>query len=201
MAIIKQRGLQARVATITDRNNIVKRPEHLVVHVDDAIADPLAGIGPAIYKWTNASGGKWILLSAGAEKTISFETKELVIVNGTVATPNIPLDNFIWDIQIINGDTAVAYPRVGDMNINIGIITGLDTYNGMKIRFTYAYGSMTAQLHTALDSKATLYEINLDPLTITGNNVKAGDFWHDIRVPGKIAICLTIGNVLTWMEI
>lgn len=201
MAIIKQRGLQLRVATISDRNNIVKRPEHLVVHVDDAIADPLAGVGPAIYKWTEASGGKWLLLTAGAEKTISFETKELLITNGLVAAPNLPLNNFIWDIQVVEGDNVVAYPRVEDLNISLGLISGLDLYNGKSLRFTYAYGSMTSQLQTALDTKSNLYELNIDPLTITGNTIKAGDMWHDITTPGKISICLTISSTLMWMEI
>ncbi len=201
MAIIKQRGLQLRVATISDRNNITKKPEHLVVHVDDAIADPLAGVGPAIYKWTEASGGKWLLLTSGAEKTISFETKELIITNGVVSAPNLPLNNFIWDIQLLQNDVVIAYPRIEDLNINLGLISGLDAYNGGKIRFTYAYGSIASQLQTALDTKSNLYELNIDPLTITGNNVKAGDFWHDITVPGKISICLTISNTLIWMEI
>ena len=201
MAIIKQRGLQLRVATISDRNNIVKKPEHLVVHVDDAIADPLAGAGPAIYKWTEASGGKWLLLTSGAEKTISFETKELIITNGVVSAPNLPLNNFIWDIQLLQDDVVIAYPRIEDLNINLGLISGLDAYNGSKLRFTYAYGSITSQLQTALDTKSNLYELNIDPLTITDNNVKAGDFWHDITVPGKVSICLTISNTLIWMEI
>ena len=201
MAIIKQRGLQLRVATISDRNNITKKPEHLVVHVDDAIADPLAGVGPAIYKWTEASGGKWLLLTSGAEKTISFETKELIITNGVVSAPNLPLNNFIWDIQLLQNDVVIAYPRIEDLNINLGLISGLDAYNGGKIRFTYAYGSIASQLQTALDTKSNLYELNIDPLTITDNNVKAGDFWHDITVPGKISICLTISNTLIWMEI
>lgn len=201
MAIIKQRGLQLRVATISDRNNITKKPEHLVVHVDDAIADPLAGVGPAIYKWTEASGGKWLLLTSGAEKTISFETKELVITNGVVSAPNLPLNNFIWDIQLLQNDVVIAYPRIEDLNINLGLISGLDAYNGGKLRFTYAYGSIASQLQTALDTKSNLYELNIDPLTIIGNNVKAGDFWHDITVPGKVSICLTISNTLIWMEI
>lgn len=201
MAIIKQRGLQTRAATINDRNIIAKKPEHLVVHVDDAIADPLAGPGPAIYRWTEFGGGRWILLSSGTEKTISYVTKELQIVDGIVVSPNLPLNNFIWDIQIVEGDTVIAYPRIEDLNVSLGLIRGLDLYNGKSLRFTYAYGSITSQLQTALDSKSTLYEMNLDPLTITANIVKAGDFWHDIRIPGKIAICLTIGNTLTWMEI
>lgn len=201
MAIIKQRGLQARVASISERNNIDKRPEHLVVHVDDAIADVMAGAGPAVYRWTNADGGKWILLSAGAEKTISFETSELLIQNGSVIAPNIPLNNFVWDLHVMDGDVTMAYPRVEDLNISVGTISGLGAYNGKKLRFTYAYGSMTAQLQEALDSKAQLYETNINPLTVTGNKVKAGDFWHDLGDEGRIAICLTIANTLTWMEI
>ncbi len=201
MAIIKQRGLQLRVATINDRNSITKKPEHLVVHVDDAIADILAGAGPAIYRWTEADGGKWMLLSSGAEKTVSFETKELLIENGLVSAPNLPLNNFIWDIQVVEGDNVIAYPRVEDLDISLGLISGLDIYNGHKLRFTYAYGSIASQLQTALDTKSNLYELNIDPLTITGNNVKAGDFWHDITIPGKISICITISNTLIWMEI
>ncbi len=201
MAIIKQRGLQLRVNTITDRNNIVKRPEHLVVHVDDAIADVDAGAGPAVYRWTEAFGGKWILISAGAEKTINFETKELLIQNGQVIAPNVPLNNFIWDIQILDNDVSIAYPRIEDLIISVGSITGLSDFNGYKVRFTYAYGSITTQLQEALDSKSTIYETNIDPLTVTNNKVKPGDFWHDLTDEGRIAICLTIATTLTWMEI
>lgn len=201
MAIIKQRGLQLRVNTIADRNAITKRPEHLVVHVDDAIADVDAGAGPAVYRWTEADGGKWILISAGAEKTINFETKELLIQNGQVVAPNIPLNNFIWDIQVLDGNMAIAYPRIEDLNISVGDIKGLDDFNGYKLRFTYAYGSITTQLQEAIDVKSTLYETNIDPLTVTNNKVKPGDFWHDLNDEGRIAICLTIAGNLTWMEI
>lgn len=201
MAIVKQRGLQLTVDTIAERNAIVKRPEHLVVHVKDAIADVDAGSGPAVYRWTTTDGGKWLLISAGVERTINFETKELTIADGQVISPNIPLNNFIWDIQIIDGNTSVAYPRVEDLDILAGAIRGLDSFNGLKLRYTYSYGSIGTQLQEVLDAKSHLYETNVDPLTVTNNKVKAGDYWHDIRDEGRIAICLTLSGILTWVEV
>jgi len=201
MAIIRQRGLQVTVNTIAERNTIVKRPEHLVVHVKDAIADVDAGVGPAVYRWTLADGGKWMLISAGAEKTISFETKEMLIQEGVVYAPNIPMNNNIWDITVLDGNIAIAFPRIEDLSVVAGEIKQLDEWNGYKLRFTYAYGSLTAQIQEVLDSKSTLYELNVDPTTLTDNKVKAGDFWHDISDEGRIAIALTIGGALIWMEI
>lgn len=201
MAIIRQRGLQLTVATIADRNAIVKRPEHLVVHVDDAIADLDAGAGPAVYRWSNSSGGVWILISAGAVRTMSFSTEEHLIQNGEVIADNVPANDHIWDIQILDGDNVIGYPRVEDLNISAGVIGNIVDFDGYKLRYTYAYGTLTTQIQTALDAKATLYESTVDPLTVDGNKIKAGDFWHDLNTEGKIAICLTIAGTLTWLEI
>ena len=200
MAIIKQRGLQLTVDTIGDRNAIVKRPDHLVVHVKDAIADVTAGAGTAIYRWSEHDS-TWVLISAGAEKTITFETNEQTIINGEVTLPNIPLNHNVWEIMIVDRDITVAYPRVEDLSFSNGTVSGLDAWGGLKLRCTYAYGTITDQLKTALDSKSSIYETPIDPLTVTNNHVKAGDFWHDTFDPGRIAIALTLGGALVWMEI
>ena len=203
MAIIKQRGLQVTVATINERNALPQKPEHLVVHVTDAIADELAGSGPAVYRWVLDinQNGTWVLVSAGAEKTVSFTTQEISIINGQVTADNVPLNNHIWNLSIVDGDNIIAFPRIEDLDISIGIISGLDTWNSYKFRFTYAYGSITAQLQAVLDTKSTLYESDEDPLDEVGNKVKAGDMWHDLNSEGRIAICLTLGGTLNWLEI
>ena len=201
MAVIRQNGLQVKVNTITDRDAITKRPEFLVVHVKDAIADIDAGAGSAVYRWTNDNGGKWILISKGAEKSLSFATEELLIANGQVVASNVPENGLIWHIEVLNGNVAIAYPRVEDLNISGATIAGLDGYNSYKLRFTYAYGSLSAQMQTILNTKSNFYEQNTDPLSVSGNTVKPGDFWHDTSNEGTIAICLTMGGTLTWMVV
>jgi len=200
MAIIKQRGLQVTVQNIAERNAITKRPDHLVVHVIDAISDPLAGSGTAIYRWDTTSS-EWILISAGAEKTVTFETFKGTIDNGQVILPNIPLNNNLWDMNVQINNVVYAFPQLEDLTVFNGTVSNLDEYNGYTFSCTYAYGSITTQLQSVFDTKSTLYEQNVDPLTETDNRVKAGDFWHDTGDTTRIAICLTINEILTWMEV
>ncbi len=203
MAIVKQRGLQLTVETINDRNDIEKKPEHLVVHVRDAIADIDAGAGPAVYRWAiNADDvGIWILVSAGAERTMTFVTEELTVSDDQVIASNIPTNDHIWGIQILDDNEAIGYPRVEDLDISAGTIDGLGDWNGYKLRFTYAYGTLTSQMQAAIDIKSTLYESETDPLTVDNNTVKPGDMWHDLGDEGRVAICLTISDDLTWTEV
>lgn len=107
MGIIKQRGLQLTVNTIADRNNIVKRPDHLVVHVKDAIADPLAGSGTAIYRWSEHDS-KWTLISADVshvhiQTEVDFEASAGQTTFSTPYTPGT-IQVFIEGIKVKGSD-------------------------------------------------------------------------------------------------
>jgi len=201
MSIIRHEGLNVTVNTIADRNNILKKPDNLTVTVIDAIGDVNAGSNTAVYRWSNNDGGKWILLSVGAEKSLTFATEELRIYNGSVISPNVPSNGHIWDIQIINDNRVMAYPRCEDLNISGNEINGLDSWNGLKIRYTYAYGTMSAQMEAILDAKVTFYETDIDPLSVVNNKVKAGNMWHDTSDEGRVAVCITVDNNLIWLEV
>ena len=153
MAYINYKGFNKTVATIVDRNSIANKVDHMVVVVQDAIADPSAGAGKATYRW-DATDESWILISKSTIDTISFATEELVISGGSVTAGNIPTDNKIWEILVVEGNVVLANVRLEDIVVNNGIISGLNDWEGKKLRFTYAYGTITQQLNTVLDAKA-----------------------------------------------
>jgi|SaaInl8_200m_RNA_FD_contig_51_1877748_length_2026_multi_7_in_0_out_0_2 hypothetical protein len=103
MALIKQSGLQVTVATIAARDAIVNRPEHLVVHVQDAIADTIAGPGPAVYRWAldSLGAGSWILVSASC-----------LTASCVTAGEDLTTDNHICGAPIVSGDIEKAYMRL-----------------------------------------------------------------------------------------
>jgi len=152
MANILHKNADLTVQTILDRNNIVRKIDHMVVVVLDAIADPIAGAGVATYRW-NDNLNKWILISKSSVESISFETDELLISNGTVRPSNIPTDNQIWDIKILEDNAIVAEPRMEDLSVTSVSISGLSAWNGKKIRFTYAYGTISQQIDSYIDER------------------------------------------------
>ena len=81
MAVIRYSSFDLTVNDIAERNAIVNRVNHMTVVVKDAIADPSAGAGKAIYRW-DAVDDVWILVSKSTYETISFMTEEITINNG-----------------------------------------------------------------------------------------------------------------------
>lgn len=152
MAIILYNTADKTVNTIADRNAIVHKIDNMVVTVLDAIADVDAGPGWATYKW-NVSLNKWLLLSRATIDTMSFETVELVIVDGKVTPPNVPVNNVIWDILVMDGDVILAELKLEDLAVTPSAVNNLSEFNGKKLRFTYAYGSITSQIESYMDSR------------------------------------------------
>lgn len=152
MAVIRHTNFDKTVNTIADRDAITPRVDNMTVLVVDAIGDINAGPGTATYRW-NEYLNIFVLMSKANEPTMSFDTLELVIDNtGSVVLPNVPQNNQIWDIQILNVNNVIAYPRIEDLTINAVSISGLNAWIGNTIRFTYAYGSITQQLTTYIDT-------------------------------------------------
>lgn len=160
MAVRRHSNFDKTVNTIADRNALVQKVNGMVVTVLDSIADPDAGSGKAIYRWVEEDQS-WAIIYKSVYRTMSFETEELTIMNGEVIASNIPTDNMIWDISVIEGDIIMASPRLEDLTVVNGIISGLNDYNGKKLRFTYGYGSVVQQLNSVLDTK-----VNESDLTI-----------------------------------
>lgn len=164
MAITRYSTFDKNVQTIADRNNISNKVNGMTVVVADAISDINAGPGKAVYRW-DSSDSSWILISKESIETMSFATEELVISGGKVTPSNIILDNQIWNIDIVNGSLIMAQPRIEDLTIDYTGISGLDEFNGNKLRFTYAYGTISAQLSSVISD----LEAKLDAVTNINN--------------------------------
>ena len=161
MAVVLYKNADKTVDTIAERNNIPYKIDNMVVTVIDAIADPDAGAGIATYRY-NAQLGNWILISKSSTETMSFDTEELLISNGEVNPSNVPSNNQIWDIKVIDGDVIIADIRIEDIDVSATTIQGLGDYNGYKLRFAYAYGSTTQQISTYVDERLS---------NLTGNDI------------------------------
>lgn len=164
MAVVLHRQPQVTVSTIADRNAITKRPNGLVVVVEDTTGDvnTLGGVGS--YKWVE-SLQEWLLLSKSGNDTMTFETEELLIVNGMVTTSGVITGSKIWDISILNGDVAVAFPRVEDLVITSNTIANLRDFDGYKIRFTYGVSTVSQTLENYVNEQVQSL-IGLAPETL-----------------------------------
>jgi hypothetical protein len=152
MAIVLYKNADRTVDTISYRNSIDKKIDNMVVTVLDAISDPDAGSGVATYRWS-AQLNKWLLISKSTVETMSFETVESNIVAGKVTPQNVPSNNVIWDIYVVDGTTIISELRLEDVIVTPTLISGLGLYDGYKLRYTYAYGSVTQQITSYVDSK------------------------------------------------
>ena len=151
MAITRYSNFDKTVNTIIDRNNIVNKVPGMTVVVLDAIADVNVGTGKAIYRW-DGTDNSWILVSKGSSDTMNFITEESVITNSEINLSFIPANNQIWNGLIINNGLIYADLNVKDVNVGSGKISNIPVeYNGMTLRVTYAYGTIAAQVITAID--------------------------------------------------
>ena len=168
MAITRYSNFDKTVNTIIDRNNIVNKVPGMTVVVLDAIADVNVGTGKAIYRW-DGTDNSWILVSKGSSDTMNFITEESVITNSEINLSFIPVNNQIWNGLIINNGVIYADLNIKDVNISSGKISNIPVeYNGMTLRVTYAYGTIAAQVITAIDSAVTEKFDELSGFSIDG---------------------------------
>lgn len=176
MSVIRHPNFDITVNNIGERNAL-KKVDHMVVIVTDAIADVVAGAGKATYRW-DGTDDSWILVSKSNVSTVTFATEEHLIVSGTVTLENVPKDDIIWNVQILNGDVMEAELRVEDMSMLNGIISNLNTYDGKKLRCTYAYGSIAAQIGqssgdvSGLTNRVVALEASVGSINDTAGNVE-----------------------------
>ena len=196
MAVIVYKNYDKTVDTIADRNAITAKIDNMVVTVKDAIADVDAGSGVATYRW-NEQLDKWILVSKSTVDTMSFATVELTITAGKVTPPNMPINNVIWNIYVVDeNDMIEAELRLEDVIVSSSLISGLGTYDGKKLRFTYAYGSITQQIETYMNEK--LGALTDDAPEILDTFKEVSDKISDIETTlGDVATVVTgtIGSV------
>jgi hypothetical protein len=160
MAITRYSSFDITVNTIAERNAILNKVNHMTVVVKDAIADPSAGAGKAVYRW-DAVDENWILVSKSNCYTISFATEELTITNSEVQLSNYPVDNKVWNAVILNGNTILGDLNLSAVTISNSKITNIDpTYNGNTLRVTYAYGSIAVQINEAIEDKVDAAILN-----------------------------------------
>lgn len=161
MAVILYKGPNVTVNAIADRNAISVKHDSMVVTVLDAIADPDAGAGIATFRWLEASS-KWILVSKSGTENLNFETEELVISNGSVTPSNVAISGNYWNIAVVNGNVIEADLKLEDLTAGLNSISGLDDYNGLSLRVTYAYGSIGQQVTDYVTLKVSELSAELD---------------------------------------
>lgn len=144
MAIVLYQNADKTVPTIAARNAIIQKIDNMVVVVLDAIADINAGAGVATYRW-NKTMDSWILISKSSYESIKFATEVLLISNGSVVPSNMPTDNQIWGIVVLDGSNIIADLTIDGLTVTPTLISGLTAWNGYKLRFTYAYGTVSQQ--------------------------------------------------------
>lgn len=147
MAVVVHATADVSVTNIAARDSIIQKVDGMTCVVLDGIADPAAGPGIATYRWSYAAD-KWILISSESYKTLSFDTEELLITGGEVNPSNIPTNNQIWSLAVLDGNVVIAEPRLEDLTVTATSISGLNTWEGKKLRFTYAYGTVAQQIDT-----------------------------------------------------
>ena len=156
MAITRHSNFDKTVNTITDRNNILNKVDGMTVVVLDAIADTNVGNGEAVYRWVS-SDNTWILISKTSIDTMNFITEEAIISNSEMSLSYIPVNNQVWNAILLNGDVIYTDLNVKDVTIATGKITNIPSqYNGMRLRVTYAYGTLVSQVSTIIENTVKL---------------------------------------------
>ena len=161
MAVILYKGPNKTVANILARNAIAVKHDSMVVTVLDAIADPDAGAGIATFRWVESTS-QWILVSKSGIESINFVTEELLISNGAVTPTHIAISSNYWNVLVVNGDIVQAEPKLENLTLTPNSISGLDAYNGYKLRVTYAYGTVGQQVTDYVTFKVNELSAELD---------------------------------------
>jgi len=140
------------VNTISERNAIAKRFPGMEVTVNDATGDPEFGGGVVQYQW-EALGKRWVPIWSDRKPDLKFATEEKVINGGQVKADHPVKDQKVWSALIIDSETGLslgdAIPVVTVDVLDIGNLN----FEGQKLRYTYAYGSMSAQMTEIWEQK------------------------------------------------
>lgn len=128
------------------------RRDHMTVVVLDATGDPQVLGGKAVYKW-NESTATWLLLAKENADTLTFARESKIISNDSVQASYVPANGVIWDVYVELENNVIAQV---ESSINGSVITiAPDTagqFDGKRLNFKYAYGTMTQQLDAAMQT-------------------------------------------------
>lgn len=145
MATIQHKSHDKTVATIAERNSINPRTPGMMVLVRDAIGDPYAGSGRAVYRWDEVQAS-WILMFKDNVETLTFTGESKSISQDRIQLSNIPANGQVWDVMVrdslvvhqveysVSGSVVTIYPNVPG------------EFDGQQLSVRYAYGTMTQQL-------------------------------------------------------
>lgn len=162
------------VDTIGERNSIVRKFDGMKVTVRNAIADIMVGgAHEAGYRWDSATSD-WILTYKDSVDSIDFiSDEEQIIVDGKVMAAYAPQNAAVWNCQIIDENgliQAEVKPNVSMREITIGSMD----YDGMGLRFSYAYGiakSASSLGYEQLQGRPTFRTVNGQSLTGPGGDI------------------------------
>ena len=145
MATIQHKSHDKTVAHIAERNSINPRTPGMMVLVRDAIGDPYAGSGRAVYRWDEVQAS-WILMFKDNVETLTFTGESKSISQDRVQLSNIPANGQVWDVTVRDGLVVhqVEYSVSGSVVTIYPNVPG--EFDGQQLSVRYAYGTMTQQL-------------------------------------------------------
>jgi hypothetical protein len=201
MAIVIYNDGDVSVGTIAERNALVKKFEGMLVNVADATADSNVGGGAATYRWDD-SGSKWVTVWVENTPTLNFTTEKKLLSSGAVDADNIPADASVWSVRIIDSVTgrvlADARPTVAGTTISVGT----SDYDGHYLEYTYAYGSIVAQIEAVIGEVYNKDEVDVEIATaLTGVYTKAETDAKIVELaPAETITSITVvGNELRYV--
>jgi hypothetical protein len=150
------------VNTIANRNTIQYKQNGMTVEVLDATDDVDVSKGSAVYRYS-LSSNTWTLISKEFNETLkAINNIPVLVENGKAILQEIPIDNVITDVWIMN-DAGDSYGKVDPDNITVigKEVTQLDEYNGYYLRCSYNYGSVTPQLQSEFDNINSKFAIGV----------------------------------------
>ncbi len=208
MGTIQHKSHDKTVATIAERNNLNPRTPGMMVLVRDAIGDPYAGSGRAVYRWDEVQAS-WILMFKDNVETLTFTSESKSISQDKIQLSQVPANGQIWDVMVRDG---LVVHQV-EHSVSGSVVTiQPDTpgqFDGKQLSVSYAYGTLTQQLDIEIErvvgeavgafDKEALGLGNVDNTSdlnkpISKATQAALDAKADASVVGDIAAALTAIN-------
>lgn len=145
MAILINNTGNKVVPNIAARNALVRRFNGMQVIVTDAIADILVGGSfQATYIW-NTTLSQWLMTHKNASDVLEFATETQVIANGKVTANFTPQSGNVSYAIVLDAD-GLEQASVLTTAVANEISLGTNSYDGMRLVFSYAYGAVQAAI-------------------------------------------------------
>ena len=142
MAIVVSNTGNKTVATISDRDALLRVFNGMQVTVIDAIADILVGIGTAGYQWSSPLY-KWCLMWKTSKDELIFVSEAQTIVAGKVAANHYPQNSLVWSCNIRDSNGLILGEIEPTVVLKV-LDIGTTDYDGHSLHYTYAYGNVEA---------------------------------------------------------